>query len=66
MFLWPIYVTGNNNTHLGLHVEWSMFLPDFDRLWNFSTDFYRSVFFDPGISLTRTPHGFLLMDLPAS
>jgi hypothetical protein len=50
------YVAGNNKTHLGLHVEWPMFLTDFDQLRNFSTDFYRSVFFDPGNSVTRTPH----------
>jgi hypothetical protein len=33
-----------------------MSLSDFDQLWYLFTDFYRSVFFDPGNSLTRTPH----------
>jgi len=60
MFLCQIYVTGNNKTHLGLlRVKRPMFLSDFDQLWNLSTGFYRSVFSDPGNSLTHTPHRFL-------
>ena len=31
-------------------------MADVNQLRIFSTDFHRSVFFDPGNSLTRTPH----------
>jgi len=35
-------VPGNNRTYWGLHVTCLMFLPDFHKIWNVSTDFFRS------------------------
>jgi hypothetical protein len=32
MFLWQIYVAGNNKTHLGLHVKCLIF-SDFNEIW---------------------------------
>jgi hypothetical protein len=35
-------VSSNNKTHLGLHVMCPIFLPDFNQIWIFSTDFSES------------------------
>jgi len=34
-------VIGNNKTYLGVHVMWSMFLPDFNQTWIFSIIFFK-------------------------
>jgi hypothetical protein len=35
-------VVSKNKTYLGLHVQHPIFLPDFNQIWNFSTDFHVS------------------------
>ena len=39
---WRIYVATNNKTYLSLHVKFLIFLSDFDQMWNFMKDFYKS------------------------
>jgi hypothetical protein len=40
--LWWFNIAVNNKTYLGLHVKHSIFLPDFNQIWNFSTYFHVS------------------------
>jgi len=40
MLLWRICVASNNKTHLGLHAKCPKFLPDFNQVGSFSTNFY--------------------------
>lgn len=38
LLLWPVYVAGNmKRTHV------FMYATDFNKIWNFSTDFYKSL-----------------------
>jgi hypothetical protein len=43
MFLWRIYVTGNNETYLSLHTNCPIFLSDFNQIWSFSANFHASI-----------------------
>ena len=45
MLSYQIYVGSNNKIYLGLHVECLTFLPYFNQIWTFMTDFHE----DPGI-----------------
>lgn len=36
-----MHIPGNNKTYLGLHIEGPLFLPDFNQIRSFSTDFHR-------------------------
>lgn len=40
--VWRFYITAKNKINLGLYVKCLIFLPIFNKLWIFSTDFYRS------------------------
>jgi hypothetical protein len=42
MFLWGIYVTGNNKMYLGLHVKCPTFLSHFNEILSFWTDILKS------------------------
>jgi hypothetical protein len=42
LLLWRIYVASNYTTYLDLHVIRPIFLSDFNEIWGFSTDFYKS------------------------
>ena len=37
--LWPFGVTRNSNKHSRLHVNFPIFFPDLNHIWNFATDF---------------------------
>jgi hypothetical protein len=37
--LWRFNVAGNNKTYFALNAKGSMFLLNFNQIWNFSTDF---------------------------
>jgi hypothetical protein len=36
VYLWRIYMAGNNQTHLNLQEKCPIFLSDFNQIWNFS------------------------------
>ena len=40
--LWRLNVADNNETYLGLHANWPIFLPDFNQTWIFTTDFHET------------------------
>jgi hypothetical protein len=40
--LWRVNVAGKNRKYLGLHVRCPIFLPNFNQICIFSTDFYKS------------------------
>jgi hypothetical protein len=42
LLLLRINVAGNDETYLGLHIKCLIFLPDFDEIWSFWADFYKS------------------------
>ena len=42
MPLWRIYVSGNTKMYLRPHVKYLIFLPDFNQICTFSTDFHSS------------------------